>query len=152
MPRIYLYTTEEELLLMKDKAKKLNMSVSGYAKYMSDIFSKNELETIIQEAARMSVSPGEYIRYMVRLNIEERKDNDILALTKKMEEHLENFEIDKPFIVSTLLKEEWPSLNGSIKRKLGQYLADYIKSRPKQYVKCGNINNISQYKRISKEI
>lgn len=116
MPRIYSNYTEAEFELIKTESEKLGLTLSAYQKY----------RTLLSLTKNNSTPITDLIKKM-RINLSSKHSGDV-------------------FIISTLLPDEWVSLDRSKKNTLSKQLKKIIDQNPDKYEIISTIGNINHYK------
>jgi len=113
-------------------------------------YSEDEYKTLKKASEDLGMSISAYQKYSSLLRLNRINSENIEDLIKEMKSNLISFEVDKPFIAATLLKDKWVTLTRSQKCTLAKILSAEIKKNPNLYIKSGTISgNISQYKKIT---
>ena len=103
MQRVYSNYSEEEILLLQKESEKMGLSLSAFQKYRT------------------------------LLSLTDHNDMDIADLIFKMKENLSQKKKGDIFIVSSLLPEQWMTLNRSKKNTLSKALKKIVDENPDTY-------------------
>lgn len=120
MPRIYSNYTTDEYTLLQNKAMEVGLS-----------------------------SLSAYQKYVTLLGITSYNNYNLVNLIKKMMATLKGLKSGTTFIVSSLLPEEWVTLNRSQKNTLAQQLKKFIDENKNEYERVQVLSSkTTQYKKL----
>ncbi|HQO41655.1 MAG TPA: hypothetical protein PLY12_01450 [Bacillota bacterium] len=110
-------------------------------------YSEDEQKIIEKLAAEQGFTLSAFQKYCVMLYANEQGNvSPINELIDKMKSRLEEMEPNKPFIVSSLLPDEWPSLSRNDKMTISLSLKKYIQDHSTEFKINKKIrSNINQY-------
>ena len=98
-------------------------------------YSANDFNIVTQLAQELGFTTSAFQHYCVMLYADHRGNiSPLNSLTAKMLSNLNTVKSNDTFIVSSLIPEEWPSLNRSEKMTLAKQLAHHVKANPNIYV------------------
>ena len=110
-------------------------------------YSDNEISLIQEHADSMSLSLSAFQKYQTLLRINDRKEYDLNTLIDELKINLENFEKNRPFIISSLLPG-WTNYTKDTKIKLGMVLKRIVSNNKDNYEIRKLSGNINQYKKV----
>lgn len=113
-------------------------------------YSDEEYELIQSLSNEQGFTLSSFQKYCVMMTVNKRgNQTTVSVLIEKMHNVLETFEKGKPFIVSSLLPDEWPSLSRNDKMTISLALKKYIDEHPSEFKINKKIrSNINQYVRF----
>ena len=113
-------------------------------------YSSEEYQIIQNLAKEQGFTLSAFQKYCVMMTANQRgNQTTVSTLIGKMHKVLESFKKGKPFIVSSLLPDEWPSLSRNDKMTISLALKKYIDEHPSEFKINKKIrSNINQYIRF----
>lgn len=96
-------------------------------------YSEDELILIEQESNSMGLSLSAYQKYSTLLALSCQNTYNIITLVSKMKSALFQKKSGDVFIVSSLLPEEWTTLNRSQKNTLAKTLKKFVDDNPQRF-------------------
>lgn len=113
-------------------------------------YSDEEYEIIQRLSEEQGFSLSSFQKYCVMIAANNHgNQTTVSTLIDKMYKVLENYEKEKPFIVSALLPDEWPTLSRNDKMTISLALKKYVDNHSNEFKICQKIrSNINQYVRF----
>lgn len=98
-------------------------------------FTDDEYALLEEEAKLRSMPVSTFVKHMVMLQVAPRIKYNAQILLQKAESQLQNINVNEPFIVSSLLPVEWPSLTKSQKMLVSKQLVKWVEESNSQFSK-----------------
>ena len=113
-------------------------------------YSDEEYEIIQKLSKEQGFTLSAFQKYCVMMTVNKRgNQTTVSVLIDKMHKVLDSYEKGKPFIVSTLLPDEWSGLTRNDKMTISLALKKYIDEHPNEFKVDKKIrSNINQYVRF----
>ena len=109
-------------------------------------YTQAEYELIKSESEQLGLTPSAYQKYRTLLSLTKDNSTPITNLIKKMELNLSSKHPGDVFIISTLLPDDWVSLDRSKKYTLSKQLKKIVDKNPDKYEIISTIRNVNHYK------